>query len=372
MRSVLARACDLAREKEVDLFLVPGDLFDDEAVSMDSINSTMEALGGLDPMPVVVAPGNHDFYSLGSPYNDEFLVARRQKPWPRNVKVFRTGMWEIWRAPGEISLAVTGMAHAAGAAIGDRLIAEPIPRDDSAEFKVLVFHGSRDNTDLPRGKLKTLPFSDAELAGQGFDYAAVGHYHDFALMRDPAQRVIGAYSGCPFSRGLDELGKKGVILGEISKDPSAEEAAEVRLERVPLDHRRIHLLQLDCTGLTYKDAILKRAEEQISLRECAEEDIVCLRLFGRMAPGIDLRVPEGFLSDRFFHAVVDVSRLRPAYDLDRYKREELKTTEARFAREMLRRIDEASDPSERRLLENALFYGLDALVQKEVAPRYED
>ena len=41
-------------------------------------------------------------------------------------------------------------------------------------------------------------------------------------------------------------------------------------------------------------------------------------------------------------------------------------------RELKARIDAATDPEERRLLENALYYGLDALIQKEVAPRYED
>jgi hypothetical protein len=39
---------------------------------------------------------------------------------------------------------------------------------------------------------------------------------------------------------------------------------------------------------------------------------------------------------------------------------------------MLRRMEAASDPAERRLLESALFYGLDALIQKEVVPRYEE
>jgi hypothetical protein len=70
--------------------------------------------------------------------------------------------------------------------------------------------------------------------------------------------------------------------------------------------------------------------------------------------------------------VVDTSRLRPAYDLERYRREELRTTEARFAREMMRRMEEAPDAASRRLVENALFYGLDALVQKNVTPHYEE
>ena len=371
IRAVLPAACDLARDRKADLILIPGDLFDDEAVTMDTVNFVIETLGSLAPVPVLIAPGNHDFCSLGSPYNDELLVARRQRAWPGNVKIFRTGSWEVWRSEALPVVSITGMAHAAGAPIGERLLSSRVPRDESAPFRFLIFHGSRDNTDLPKGKLRTIPFSDDEIAAQGFDYAAVGHYHDPADFIDATGRIVGAYAGCPAGRGLDETGEKNVVVGEaVREEPGA--PARVRLERVPLDRRRIHLLEVPCMGLSHRDAIFRRADELVALRDCRSDDIVCLRLTGRVSPGVDLRVPEGYLSDRFFHTTVDVSRLRPAYDLDRYRREELRTTEALFAREMLRRMEEAPNPSERRLIENALYYGLDALVQKEVSPRYEE
>jgi len=369
IRGVLQDACALARQRQVDVVLVPGDLFDDEAVSLDTVNFVIETLGGIAPIPVAIAPGNHDFYSLGSPYNDDLLAARRQRPWPSNVKIFREGSWEIWRPKTVPGLAVTGMAHAAGAAIGERLLAREVPRDGEAAVRILLFHGSRDNTDLPRGKICTVPFSDAELASQDFHYAAIGHYHTSTMIEAPGGRVLGAYAGCPAGRGLDETGPRSVLIGAIA---TGGEDPRVTLERVEVDRRRIHLVEVPCSGLTHREAILRRADEILALRECRGEDIVCLRLAGRVAPGIDLRIPEGYLADRFFHVVADTSRLRPAYDLDRYRREELRTTEARFAREMLRRIEQEADPARRRLIENALYYGLDALIQKEVVPRYED
>jgi len=371
LRAALPAACDAARERGADILLIPGDLFDDEAVSLDTINFVIEVLEGLAPLPVVIAPGNHDYYSLGSLYNDELLAARRQRPWPSNVKIFRTGGWEIWRPEGLPGLSVTGMAHAAGVSIQDRLIAARVPRDEEAEINLLLFHGSRDNTDLPRNKLRTLPFSDSELEAQGFDYAAIGHYHSAATIRGHGDRVLGAYAGCPAGRGLDETGIKGILAGEIRK-PGDGAPAEVTLEHLEIDSRRIHQVEVRCDGATNTDAILRRIDEKLGLVDCRKQDLVYVRLIGRVAPGIDIQVPENALADRFFHAAVDPSRLRPAYDIERYRREELRTTEARFAREMLRRIDESSDPRTRRLLENALFYGLDALIQKEVSPRYED
>jgi DNA repair exonuclease SbcCD nuclease subunit len=338
---------------------------------MDTVNFVADALGGLSPIPVVIAPGNHDFYSLGSPYNNDLLAARRQRPWPANVKILSRGTWEVFRLDRRADVSITGMAHAAATPIGDRLLSRPVPKDDAAAFNLLVFHGSREITELPRGKLRTLPFSDAELGSQGFVSAAIGLYHEAATISDGSGRVLGAYSGCPAGRGLDETGEKSVILGEISGEERGA-SPRVRLEHVTLDRRRIHLVEVPCTGLTHREAIFRRAEELLAVRDCRAEDIVCFRLTGRVSPGVDLRVPEGYLSDRFFHTAVDVSRLRPAYDLDRYRREEMRTTEARFAREMLRRMESASDPAERRLIENALYYGLDALIQKEVLPRYEE
>jgi len=369
IRSVLGAACQLATERAVDLVLVPGDLFDDESVSLDTVNFVIDHFGRLDPIPVVIAPGNHDFYSLGSPYNSELLTARRQRPWPPNVKIFTSARWEIWNPPGLPAVSITGMAHAAGTPLSDRLVAAGVPRDASAPLQILVFHGSRDNTDLPSGKLRTLPFSDAELTAQGFAYAAIGHYHESANVAEPGGRIVGAYAGCPAGRGLDETGPKSVIVGDLSAE---EGGLRLSLERVKLDRRTIHVVEVPCTGLTHREAMLTRAEELVALRSAAPEDILFLRLTGRVSPGIDLRFPDAYLGDRFFHVAIDTSRLRPAYDLDRYRRAELRTTEARFAREMLARLEASADPTERRIIENALFYGLDALIQKEVAPRYEE
>jgi DNA repair exonuclease SbcCD nuclease subunit len=264
------------------------------------------------------------------------------------------------------------MAHAANAALGERLLARPVPRPSVAPadgFDLLLFHGSRDNTRIPSRKLKTLPFSDSELASQGFDYAAIGHYHDCAILSAPGGRVIGAYAGCPAGRGLDEEGDKVVLVGEIARDGAT---ARVTLDKVRLDTRSVRRIDVSCQGATHRDAILRRIDEALAVREPSPADMVHVRLTGRVAPGIDVRPPEGLLEDRFFHVSFDFSMLKPDYNLERYREEKLRTTEARFAREMLRRIDAEPDPGRRRLLENALYYGLDALVQREVSPRYED
>jgi DNA repair exonuclease SbcCD nuclease subunit len=372
LRQILPRAARLARERRAQIVLIPGDLFDDEAVAQDTVNFVIDHLGALDPIPVVIAPGNHDFYSLGSPYNDDLLGARRQRRWPANVHIFRDGSWSTRLLPSLPGVTVTGMAHAANALLNRRLLADRIGRPEAAcvpgGIHLLLFHGSRDHARLPEGKLRTLPFSEEELAAQGFDYAAVGHYHDHSPLNSADGRVLGAYAGCPAGRGVDEQGARHVLVGEVIKEGGV---TRVRLEPVRLDPRAVRVVETDCTGATHREAIAARIEAALQAGGAAEGDLVHLRLTGRVPPGIDMRVAEMLPPDRFFHVTADLSALKPDYDVDRYRDGTLRTTEARFARELLGRLDAETDPARRRILENALYYGLDALLQKSVVPRYE-
>ncbi len=369
LRQVLPKACSLVRELGLQAVLLPGDLFDDESVTQDTVNFVIDHLAGLSPVPAFIAPGNHDFYSLGSPYNNELLAARKQRPWPSNVHIFTSGRWCTFASDALPGVHVTGMAHSANAALAERLLAREVPRPGHPGIHVLMFHGSRDNARIPARKLRTLPFSDAELASHGFDYAAIGHYHDQADILSPDGRLIGAYAGCPAGRGLDETGEKYVLAGKILKD---ETGCKVTIERVRLDSRAVRCVEVACFGITHREALVRRIEEALAIREFSPEDLVHVKLTGRVAPGIDVRIPDGAFDDRFFHISFDASLLKPDYSLERYREETLKTTEARFAREMLRRIDAETDPARRRLFENALYYGLDALLQKDVVPRYEE
>ena len=377
LRQIVPKACALVRERKLQAVFLPGDIFDDEAVTQDTVNFVIDHLAGLSPVPAFIAPGNHDFYSLGSPYNNELLAARKQRLWPDNVHIFRDGRWSSRTTPSLPHVQVTGMAHCANTALGERLLARPVPRpsagDPTSCINVLMLHGSRDNTRLPGRKLRTLPFSDAELLSQGFDYAAIGHYHDQASLLGPDGRTLGAYAGCPAGRGLDEEGERVVLVGEIIKEGGA---CRVTLEKVRLDVRAVRCVDVNLpsgsAAPTHREAILKRIEQVLAIRDLSPDDLVHIRLTGRVAPGIDPRIPEGLFEDRYFHVSFDLSLLKPDYNFDRYRDERLKTTEARFAREMLRRIDAESDVTARKVLENALYYGLDALVQRQVAPRYED
>jgi len=64
--------------------------------------------------------------------------------------------------------------------------------------------------------------------------------------------------------------------------------------------------------------------------------------------------------------------VRPDHDLDALRAGEGRTTEERFARDLLARIDAETDPEQRVTLERALYYGLDAFRVREVVPQWEE
>lgn len=361
INALVSKMCQLAKEANVEAVLIPGDLWDDESVSAESVNQLVECFAKIEPIPVFITPGNHDFYSLSSLYNCQAQKARAMTPWPNNVYIFRSSDFTTFPHPTRRDVSVTGRAFRENVAIQHRLLRTTIVRP-AAEISVLLFHGSLDDY-LREGKDKiTAPFSRDELIAQNFSYAAIGHYHHCIEIRDSNDRVKAAYSGSTAGRTLTETGPRYVLIGEVDAYGLTGE-----FQKVQLDDRVIHDVEVDLTDARSEQA-LQRVESALRSDRCKASDIVCLRLKGRIPYGFQVGLIDSTFRDRFFHLKL-FNCTRPDYDLDRYDE---RTTEGRFIREMRRLIESAPDPEARQRAEQALYYGLDALIQKEVKPRYED
>jgi DNA repair exonuclease SbcCD nuclease subunit len=57
---VVRRLAAVARERDVSVVVVAGDVFDDNAVGEDSLQRARDALAVFAPIPVLLLPGNHD------------------------------------------------------------------------------------------------------------------------------------------------------------------------------------------------------------------------------------------------------------------------------------------------------------------------
>jgi hypothetical protein len=373
LREIWRRAVDEAIARRVDALLVPGDLFDGEEADAETVNRAIECVSVAGCPPVYIAPGNHDCYSRANTYYDNAkLQARRQAAWPEHVTIFTRP--EIVSAPlaGHPDVRIWGRCVHANVDSAERVLDHP-PYLDRDQANLLLIHGSRDGFLRP-GKRLTAPFSDTEILRSGFDYVALGHYHDYAAIVDENGRARATYSGSPAALAKDETGARGALHVRLTIEPAAVRGTRVlasEIEQVTLDERRLHEVTIDLSGAGSHETARERTFAALESADVSGCDLVIARYIGRPLPGVDVVPRAEEFGTRVWFFAADSSALRPAYDLQAYRRGEPHTTEERFARSLLVEIEDEKDPARRGLLEAALYYGLDALRQQSVSPRYE-
>lgn len=368
-RRALDAAITAAIERRADLILVAGDLFDREAVDASTLAFAVHAFDRAGCPPVFVSPGNHDPWSASSPCWSTRLLDARGFAWPPHVHVFGTADWSDRQVPGQ-PIRVWGRCFSSGAPSYTR------PLDPNAlvgvraadgELAIAVFHGAREGHRPPNQTI-TAPFSDDEAQRSPFAYLAVGHYHrPSRLERQGSVRL--AYSGSAVAIDATELGTHGALEVRIE---FGDGPARVEVEPVPLDPRRVHEVTVDVTGATSSDQIDERIGAAFDHAGVERDDIVTARLQGRSVKGVRVGQPGEALEARVFRLRIDRGDVRPDYDLAAYRARPPATTEDRFVRALLERIDGTVDPAERATLESALYYGLDAFRLREVTPSYEE
>jgi len=374
LRSVVEKACDLAQQEQVDIVLVPGDLWDDETISPDIAIETFEQFGKLKPVPVVITPGNHDFYSPSSNYNLQTLNRGRRERYelPSNIIIVQEQRFHPIELPTLPHVHLVGIAFSQNVEVTERLLRMPISKHKD-KINILIFHGSLAQSEygfrLESGKAMTLPFTRDELLQQGFDYASIGHYHHLSVIKDSLGRIRGAYAGCPAGRTVDEDGEKYVLVGEVEKGGVSPEA----FRTVRLDGRRIWNIELNITGVQYSKAVEEKIIRALQEYAVDEKDIVYIHLTGVFPPGQTVEIDTKQF-ERYFHFQADASDVKPDYDIERLLSDEFeqRRTQGQFVKALYQQLEDAKqrgDEERATIIEQALYYGLDALHDKEVRLR---
>lgn len=329
---------DTARKETAELVLIAGDLFDSNRISSELIDQAFEAIGTLFPIPVVIAAGNHDPLTADSPYLTRKL--------PENLFVLggEDGMIELER----LGVRVYGRSFTGVYMRGSSAFSITPPDDEL--INIMVLHG--DTAGEPSSDYNGI--TKEFIASSGMDYIALGHIHK----RSDIMTLGGthfAYSGCPEGLGFDELGEKGVYIGNIGK-------GTCELEFVPLCRRKHLELSVDITGLApseISDHILRKLREQ----EDYTDQLYKLLLTGSVPEGavIPLNEIESRLSDEvYFIKLRDCTTVKA--DLEAISRE--RSLKGIFVRKMLERLDSPTTPEQHEILELALDIGLRAFYSE--------
>jgi len=291
------------------------------------------------------------------------------------VHIFTSPQWTSAPVPALTGVRVWGRCFTANVPSLERPLAPDALRNvsgaDANGFDVAVLHGSREGQ-CPPGQKITAPFSDDEALQSPFAYVAVGHYHAASRITAAEGASAGvrvAYAGSAAALDPTELGVHGALEVRIEYE---RRLPFVETEMVALDRRRALEVTADVANCPSAEHVDRRILQALERAGATSDDIVTVRLGGRLAKGVRMAQASSEVQARAWHLRLDWRRVRPDYDLDAYRNGEGRTTEERFARALLEQIDAERDPQLRALSEAALYYGLDAFRLGEVVPAYDE
>ena len=321
LRECLVRICELASTLRCDALCCAGDLFEQERFTPDTAEFLRDAFARLHPLPVFLAPGNHDWLGPASLY--------RQVAWTGNVRLFtRPRLEPVTLADG---FTLWGAAHNAPANTAGFLDGFTV---DRGGVHVGLFHGS-DRGELSfqeSGKIPHAPFRASQIPAAGLHHALVGHFH---TPRDAAHHT---YPGNPEPLTFGETGERGAVLVTVDG------AGRTTRQRHRVAASRVADVTVDLDGVTHSEQVRERVSAALAglsgtVRVTVEGDVgpdveVDLADLREVAPHLDAVVPR-------------LGRLAVAYDVDALAAE--RTVRGQFVRDV-RDAEDLTEEQRRRVL----------------------
>jgi len=200
----IERVLDVAEKEKVDLVIVAGDQFEDNAVDRRLVIRVAKVLASHPSISIHMIPGNHDPLTPDSVYHDHFWRGAT------NVTVHTTG--------DPVCLESLGTTLHPCPVREKRSLKDPtasITVEDDGFIHVGIAHG---NLDIPYGeKDNDFPIPQDVAEKRGLAYLALGHWHSTLLMPETGATRV-AYSGSPETTKFGERDSGNVLIVEIASN----------------------------------------------------------------------------------------------------------------------------------------------------------
>lgn len=195
VREAFSNVVSIANEREADLMLIVGDLFDSSRIERRTIEFALAEIARA-RMEVIMVPGNHDAHderSIYSPLTSDAI--------PPNLHLILEPEGRTIEFP-ELHVRVWGRALIEHSPNYRPLAGLPSPA--AGRWNIALAHGlfTEDNESERSSRI-----SAAEIATSAYDYVALGHVHVFADVSQGATRAF--YCGTPAP--LHSNGHRGSI-----------------------------------------------------------------------------------------------------------------------------------------------------------------
>ena len=326
-RKVLKKVIDYIKENNINYLFIAGDLYENEYVKKSSIEYVNNLFQEIPNTKIFITPGNHDPYIMNS-YYDTYEFAS-------NVYIFKGEIEKV----EEEDVNIYGMAFTSFYMENDEINNFVLPI--SSKPNIFIAHcdlnGSKDENGFSYN-----PVYETKLKALNFDYIALGHIHTTNFIQGKENKIL--YPGSPISLGFDELGKHGMIVGEIS-------GSRVKTEFIELDDREFIEFEVNVEPFNSKEELILN----ISEKNLLENNFYKIILVGKRNFEIDTREILKLVARDNVLKVKDFTKTN--YNLEELAKEN--NLRGYFVREALKKLEEGKATKEE--IEKAIEIGLESM-----------
>ena len=325
-REAFKKVIDYIKENEIEYLFISGDLYEHNEIK----NSTIEYINNLfleiPYTKIFITPGNHDPFLAESIY-DVFQFAK-------NVKVFKTCDLEKYE---DDNIIIYGMAF-------NDFYMKKNPIDNfvlekSQKPQILIMHADLNGNIDEEGKLYN-PINESKLKQIGFDYVALGHIHKSNFEDD--KKII--YPGSLVSLGFDEVGKHGMVIGELID-------RKLKTDFIQIDNREFIEHEINIEEFNQQEDLI----EYINTLYFENNQLCKLVIKGKRKFLINAKDIEYLMDNPSIIRIKDDTVI--GYDLEKIKSEN--TLKGLFVKKLLEKMDDGFYTKDE--IEKAIEIGLEAM-----------
>ncbi len=325
-REAFKTIIEYIKENNIDYLFIAGDLYENEYIRRSTIDYINNLFKEIPNTKIYITPGNHDPYINGSMY--------KSTNWSDNVKIFTNNIEKVENEDCNIYGFGFNNFYCRTSDVQDIVL------DDKEKVNILITHGT-----LNGGTIEDMeynPMSKSKLSMLGFDYIALGHIHKLDYNTEENQKIV--YPGSPISMGFDELGKHGVIVGELTKE-------KLDLKFMQIDKREFKEEKVDISDTNNIEELI----EKLNGIELDDNIFYKIILTGEKKYEININNLFKYINNENIIKIKNETKLK--LDLESLSREN--SLKGLFVKKVLEELNEEN--YDKNTLENVLEIGLNIL-----------
>ena len=297
-RKAFKKVIEYIKENKIKYLFISGDLYEQKYIKKSTIEYINNLFKEIPETKIFISPGNHDPYIKNSYYY--------KFNWSENVKIFSSKI-------------------------------EKIELEDAD-----IYGFGFDDFYCKDFNIKELNIENKNKLNILFYFLL---YIKLDYNTQENQRIV--YPGSTVALGFDELGKHGMIVGDVEKE-------KIKLEFIPLDEKEFKLKEIDVTEIISKEELI----EKINELNFNENELIEIILIGKRNFEINTYELNKLIFNEKIIKIKNKTKIN--YNLEKIANEN--TLKGLFAKNIKNKLnDETLTEEEKEIVEKAIEIAFDAL-----------